>query len=918
MKMKLLASLLAALCLNGCNDSGSTAVDSEPKTSWQQDLKNVQELIVGREGERDSAIYKAFFARIHSDAKTYMDTIVFNQEKMLWPDYPQSGSEDYSNEMHFFAQRLNVMSQAYITPGPLYLNPELWQKINQGLDAFLTRIYLSGNDGGKQVGGWYEWQIGVPQELMSLVANLDGYLGETLKRRITDSVDTYLQSIDNINGYPAPGYSTGSNRVDQAWAMMVRGFVKQDKDDIVRAKKAFIDSQYNRYSSYKNVASGSPGAFRFGTIDSFRKDGSYIFHGDIPYSNGYGLDLLNRSAEMLILLHGTEFDFSATEKDTILNDAFDRLFTSYLPWLKDGIGMDATAGRAVFRGFEQNHGKGQWAIEGVLKFYQLADYGSDPIENAKRKQRVGRFVKAFLNNDFNFYSKYGADSSAVQPHDIEHYASRAISIKLAKDIMADASVPYVKEPLPGTMIFPEMDRMVHRTPTFSFALASHSYRTGNYEIVGGEGSRACFSADGMTYIYDDDLDQYMNYWVAFDADRPAGVTNDGISPHNQEECGWSSQTGRARKDTLRWSGGVSAGSEGFGIFGMGYKDWNGVRRSQTEHESLPHVEAKKSWFMFGDTILAMGSDIKCNAGCDWSNVETTLDNRKLRADGENQILVNGSVWQGQPSVDSVSAMHIDGNVATSQLGIVFPQPGPVDLLRENRSGDWMLLASRAAKMMDRTLVEGTFLRTSVAHSAEKDSYAYVLLPGKTAVETDNYAAHPTLAVLGNNADYHAVLDNVRNVYAMNVFAEPSAEYVTASANIIKPAFTGNDNVNVPLNSGMAAQLLSLAESETFYGDNHYVKSTGGVSLMSRLVGDELTVWISQPTRKVMSAVIDISESGYQIAGLLEGGENAALSADGHRAVVKFDLLLVGQSGSGVVDFDAEGATYKLRFKVNPQ
>ncbi|EKN4146630.1 polysaccharide lyase family 8 super-sandwich domain-containing protein [Yersinia enterocolitica] len=919
MKIKLLASLLIAIWLSGCNDSGTTAVDTTPQstTSYKQGLKNVQEMMLAKEGERSNGMYQTFFEKIHSDAKKYADTIEFNKENEMWPDLPMANIASGGNEMHLSVNRLKTMSQAYITPGPLYLNPELLEKIKQGLDVFLVKLYPAVY---KQDGFWYEWQIGVPQSLMNILANMEGYIGETLIRRVLNSVDTYVISIDDVNEYAKKygqrGLSTGANRVDQAWAMLVRGFVRQQPADIEAAKLAFSDSVFNRYADY-GTESGSSGAYHNGVIDSFRKDGSYIFHVDLPYSNGYGLDLLNRSAEMLILLHGTEFDFSPSEKDAILADAFDKVRNSYMPWLKDGLGLDPTAGRAVFRGFEQNHGKGHWAIEGILKYYQLADYGSDPIINAQRKQEIATFAKAFLTNDSDYYARYGAEHDAVRANEIENYASEAISIKIAKSILADASIPTVKEPIVGNLIFPEMDRVIHRMPNFSFAISSHSYRIGNFEIIGGEGTRGCYSADGMTYIYDDDLDQYMNYWIAFDANRPAGVTNDGISPAAPLECSWSTNHTKypQRKASLRWSGGVSAGKEGFGIFGMDYKDWNWAPGSSASMRiESPNVEAKKSWFMFGDTILALGSDIKCNAGCNWENVETTIDNRKLSASGGNMVLVNGESWQGQATMANVTSMHVDGNIASSQLGVVFPKAANISLVKEFLSGDWTELSSRASKLMDKPLVQAYFLRTSVPHLSSTDnSYAYVLLPNKSANETTYYAENPTLEILNSDSDFHAVHNKLTDVYAMNVFSEPSEIYKETSVNLIRSNFTANGNKNTGLTSDIAEQLLSLSGSETFYGNEHFVKSTGGVSLMSRLVGDELTVWISQPTRNVMSAVIDVESSGYRLSEIVDGGGHVALSSDGNKAIITFDLLLI--FGSEVA-FEADGLTYKLTFKVD--
>lgn len=904
-----MATLVATGCGGGDRPSPAAPV-AVATDDFQKGVRQTQELLIGTQGERGQAIYSRFFADIHLKAKLYRDTMVTGHPTQLWPDLSEINGESLMQAVI----RFRIMSQAYVTPGPLYLNEELLNRIRQGLDIFVTRFYP---EGGKITGNWYEWQIAAPQELMTVISNLDSYLPAELKDRMIGSTRTYLPSIDvNLTVLQSP--QTTANRVDLAWAMLLRGFISRNASEIEAAKAAFFDANPDRFAAIKNAPPYSAGAYRYGTVDAFRRDGSYVFHGDLPYSNGYGLDLLNRSAEMLLMLDGTSFDFPKAQKDTILAEAFTQLDQGWLPWLRDGVGMDATAGRAIFRGFEQNHGKGHWALEGLLKYYKLADLGSNPAVNQQRKTAIAKFIKSFITNEQTFYAGYGANDDAYAQHDYRTYATRAVSIKLATEIMGDGAVPYVKEPLPGTRINAETDRFIHRTDGFAFAIAGHSYRTGNFEIIGGEGARACYSADGMTYLHDDDLDQYMDYWVAFDADRPAGVTNDASSPVDQDACSWSANARqRVRKGGIRWSGGVAAGTEGSGVFGMDYKDWHWTTAAgSTSRVERPFVEAKKSWFAFGDVILAMGSDIKCNDGCDPTKLATTVDNRKLNGAGSNVVLVNGTTWQGQASATDVKTVHISGNVNSSTLGIVLPSARPVNFIKEERSGDWLTLSTRASLYMKGTQVKGSFLQTALAHGrGSGETYAYYLLPGKSPAATSAFSAQPTVSILSNTPVLHAARDQASGVFAMNVFASPSASYTTASAELVRGRFIASGNVNSPLSRSEADRLLAAAANETFHGIDGQVKTTGGVSMMSRLAGNELTVWVSQPTRNVMSAVLDVTTTGYKLVDILEGGDHVSLRDDGTRAVVRSDLDYIGQRTLQFA-WEGSGLTYKLRFRVS--
>lgn len=212
--------------------------------------------------------------------------------------------------------------------------------------------------------------------------------------------------------------------------------------------------------------------------------------------------------------------------------------------------------------------------------------------------------------------------------------------------------------------------------------------------------------------------------------------------------------------------------------------------------------------------------------------------------------------------------------------------------------------------MKGTQVKGTFLQTALAHTAITDtSYAYLLLPGQSSAATTAYAASPAVKILASTAQLHAASDQASGAFAMNVFAPPGDAYTTASSTLMLGRFKAAGNLNAPLSGTEAAQLLTLAASEPLYGVDGHIRSTGGTSLMTRLTGDELTVWISVPLRNVMSAVLDFSGTGLKLSGVIEGGAHAQLNDDGSRAVVRPDIDFIG----GV--WEGRGVTYKLRFKV---
>ena len=78
------------------------------------------------------------------------------------------------------------------------------------------------------------------------------------------------------------------------------------------------------------------------------------------------------------------------------------------------------------------------------------------------------------------------------------------------------------------------------------------------------------------------------------------------------------------------------------------------------------------------------------------------------------------------------------------------------------SGDWMTLSPRSSLYMKGTKVTGRFLRTALPHAtATNDSYAYFMLPGKTAAETTAFAANPSVKILANTPTLHAASGKLR-------------------------------------------------------------------------------------------------------------------------------------------------------------
>jgi hyaluronate lyase len=99
---------------------------------------------------------------------------------------------------------------------------------------------------------------------------------------------------------------------------------------------------------------------------------------------------------------------------------------------------------------------------------------------------------------------------------------------------------------------------------------------------------------------------------------------------------------------------------------------------------VPPLTAKKSWFFFGDEIVALGSDINCPS----DNVAETTVNQWPLTDAAARLTVDGGVMPAtlpwSEELNGIKWAHCDG------IGYYFPNPK-----RSRRSGRaarlWRLL-----------------------------------------------------------------------------------------------------------------------------------------------------------------------------------------------------------------------------------
>lgn len=619
---------------------------------------------------------------INDQAQLFWDSMDRSTSRtQLWSD---AASTTVSAHVTTNYSRLRAMALAHRTRGcSLADNPDLVADVVAGMAWMHANRY---HENTVIYDNWWDWEIGAPTAIGEVVCLIHPHL-------TGDQITTWFAPVERHSPDPTKLHGTkeaeGANRVSMAKLVALHGMNVANASKLAAARDAL----------------SAAFAWSTGRLDGMYRDGSYLYHTNLPYNGAYGIDSLDKIGELLQLLAGSAWQVTDPNHTNItawVRDAFQ-------PFMYRGAMMDMVRGRAMSRDYAEDHVVGHGVIESVV---QAIDF-SDPSSAAEFK----RWVKAQVTADT--YRDYVADVSIA-------------AIVATRAIMADPQVVAAAEPVRDHQ-FAIMDRTVVRRSGYAFGISMHSARMRNFEISGGENLAGWHTADGMTYLYNSDLAQYSDdFWPTVDPYRLAGTTVIQGSTSVTRRC----------SDRV-WVGGANLAD----------------RCSATGMWLHPHpydLEAKKSWFAFDDEIVALGSDV---TSAHSSPVETIVENRKISNDGTNRFVVNGSVQPSAPGwtdqLNDVDWAHLSGNAPGSDIGYWFPGGADLQCARETRTGTWRAINDRDRSPSD--VRTNNFLTIACPHGTAPTarSYAYVLLPGRTAEQTARFANRPRIRIVAQSSRVHA-------------------------------------------------------------------------------------------------------------------------------------------------------------------
>ena len=660
--------------------------------------------------------------------------------------------EDDAVEFRVSFKKVLSMCKAYAAEGgALYQNQDMLKDITNILDFLCGSCYTAKS----QTDNWWTWEIGIPKDLIpALILIYDG-LTEEQVMAYTETLyffqpDPFHEGVINTASTHGQGYreAQGANIIDCSTTAVGLGALREDNELVYLGMLA--SSQTFVIQNVEDSAQIAANGYNSG----FYPDGSYLDHIKVPYLGAYGIEFMKGGAKIPSLLAGTPWKYPEQVQDNLES----YIVEGFGNGMYKGMMLDCLKGRSVSRPASSNQAAGREAMMIIL---QIVDSFSQ-----EAKETTLSALKAWLEEDEGFIDSFvGAENMAIK--------------KKAKEILEDTSIQSNIAPVHKS--YPLMDRVVHRTEDYLFALSMYSERIQNTEIMNDENRFGWHQNNGMTYIYDEDKQYTENYWNTVNPLRLPGTTVVPVNIGTGKPDGSGFAQGGDFCSKESWVGGTSIGN--YGVSGMSFSGETQGIAGDAPVSYAPDLKGKKSWFMFDDEMVCLGAGIT-NKNMELP-VETTIENKKLRKDGSNQLLVNGEKTEipvkkanvkelvertadvSGTSFEQVNWAHLEGNQSVG-TGYYFPEENTeIQVRRGQTTGSWKDVGTFEGESTE------NYLEMWVDHgqNPENASYSYVLLPETSAEETENYAQAPKVTILENSSEVQAVRHETLKITGINFWQE---------------------------------------------------------------------------------------------------------------------------------------------------
>lgn len=568
-------------------------------------------------------------------------------EGSVFPEYPLGGED--SGALSGTATRLAAMARAWVTPASTWSNDEqLRDVIVSGVETLVERGY---HVGAKPVGNWWDWEIGTPRPLADLMCMMRDVLHPATLASAGEAIRFFIPDprYSELMRYP----TTGSGRVNVCRGALIAALAEEDATRLQECVDAL------------------PEAWQI--VDSaggFYADGGFIHHIDVPYTGSYGVELIENLAPLLTLIDGSEFD--TLDRAPL----WDRIDDAFLPVMVNGHMLDFVRGRAVARTRTNGSVIGRTTLAAITELSARAP-----------SERRSSWLALF-------------DEWAQRNPTLDLLAGPDVPSAVLLAEVEGATAQESAEP--RSAYFSSMDRLVHRAPGWTLAIAMCSNRIAAYEATEQENAWASRTSNAMRYLYvDNDPAPFDDhFWATLDYSRPPGTTN-----HRAEHVEAPSRGNDTRVPRNEWTGGMVDG--GVSVTAMHQAGLDG---------DAPHC--RRLIVATVDRIIELVADVQSS-----SSAFTTVENRMFPEGDAPILVIDGTRVRDEVTVETPRWAHLEG-----VGGYIFLSQDSVMAQVSRRSGSRSRVEQTLTEVDEDDSVSRSWAGIDYIHRT-RSSGAWMLLPG---------------------------------------------------------------------------------------------------------------------------------------------------------------------------------------------
>lgn len=287
------------------------------------------------------------------------------------------------------------------------------------------------------------------------------------------------------------------------------------------------------------------------------------------------------------------------------------------------------------------------------------------------------------------------------------------------------------------MMYYRSDYMLHNRKNYDFSVRTASTRTNKTESGNGENLYGTYMSDGATNIRVNG-NEYTDIFPVWEWDKIPGTTVPAGEKRNPADWG--------TKGTCTFTGGVSNGQQGVMTFDM--NDYG--------------VRAHKSWFMFDNEVVCLGTGISSDLP---ENIVTTV----------NQCHLDGDVWINtgktirKVAEEEMTFAQTPRWMWHDSIAYFFPQESPLKLKAGEQKGNWAKINFNYSPLE----ISMPVFNLTINHgkTPQHASYEYIVVPGVNRPEDLQAYSGKEVKIERNEPGIQAV-SNEKSGLLQLVFFEP--------------------------------------------------------------------------------------------------------------------------------------------------